>query len=356
MDSPGVQIREARKALGLSQAELARRLGLTRARVQQIEKSPGRLSEPNVRRFSKELGVSIENPLPDLPESEAELRNLAILARQAPELMAKSAELVQAINRRVAADNTFTAWILEYFLDRAIELAEDINDRSITVREYSAVDLWVEFISLAQRSVRAVHTGTLAHLWDDASGAEYGKANEKVARRLLAEFPADPRARLCRIYLLDAAELEVLADPVFDVLVAQALAGVNTYFLPRGAAELSFMVIDDRLAAEVRRTRRAKRDETTYANDPRRVAKEIGRFSSLAEEPMVRFPVGPQDAATLDRDLVRHELAVLGRSHFMRGTASTMGHQPDLPDRWQPASYRKELAIPVGGSGGGGLP
>lgn len=58
MDNIGVKIKSERERLGLSQAELARRVGYTRAAVNKIEKGERDIPRGKVVKFAQVLGVN----------------------------------------------------------------------------------------------------------------------------------------------------------------------------------------------------------------------------------------------------------------------------------------------------------
>lgn len=58
MDNIGIKIKSERERLGLSQAELARRVGYTRAGINKIEKGERDIPRGKVAKFAQVLGVN----------------------------------------------------------------------------------------------------------------------------------------------------------------------------------------------------------------------------------------------------------------------------------------------------------
>ncbi len=109
-DHVGRRLRDRRRALGLSQAELAQRLGFTPAQINRYEHGTTRLSAAGLWRAARNLGVApgffyegLDTPMPPAqdPEVEAQaLRIARLLQPLNPTIQDKLVAFIASLTRR----------------------------------------------------------------------------------------------------------------------------------------------------------------------------------------------------------------------------------------------------------------
>ena len=104
----GKLIRARRRALGISQDELAVKIGLTFQQVQKYERGANRVSASKLFAIAQELGVPVASFFADLEEVGTDPSVLSefgdfLVIKGAPELV-KSFRLLSAEQRRVLVD------------------------------------------------------------------------------------------------------------------------------------------------------------------------------------------------------------------------------------------------------------
>lgn len=111
----GARIVRARKAAGIGQAELARRLGVTAVTVFRWEKGTAEAPLPRLRKISEITGIPIDELIPDLetdndvpevpddPEAHIRLAQLALAAARSPDDDNAKRRLNEAVLERAKA-------------------------------------------------------------------------------------------------------------------------------------------------------------------------------------------------------------------------------------------------------------
>jgi transcriptional regulator with XRE-family HTH domain len=126
-ESPGARVKRLRQQLGISQSELARRLGVDRQNVYQIERGQQEhMRKHTLQRYAEALGVSPSylatgrerDCSATLPEIEAYLSETTVLSKQDIQTVVRivralEAEQLRMLNEPIAA------------YDRALPRSED---------------------------------------------------------------------------------------------------------------------------------------------------------------------------------------------------------------------------------------
>lgn len=116
-ESPGARVKRLRQQLGISQSELARRLGVGRQNVYQVERGQQEhMRKHTLQKYAEALGVSPSylatgreaGSAATLPEIQSYLRETTMLSRQDIQAVVRivralEAEQLRAVNEPIAA-------------------------------------------------------------------------------------------------------------------------------------------------------------------------------------------------------------------------------------------------------------
>lgn len=238
----GRVVRQLRKERGLTQEDLAARIGRSRSLIQQIENGTRTPPQDIREQLSSALGEPL--PSPDANTSgqgESDLRmRFNILLGKDSAAAARSLAIAEYLIDAAAVPDALRPFrdIAERQLEQAEDILVQIPSGTAQVREWNTVNDWLIVLRHAQHTVRAIHASQLGNVAGD-SGEEY---LEELAR--LAQSNISVR----RLYVIDAIE-DVFAHKIG--LWQQARAGVEIWLINRRFAPNApgMLVIDDRYLA-----------------------------------------------------------------------------------------------------------
>lgn len=238
--SDGARVRFGRLARSWSQDELADKVGISRSRIQQIERSDKRLPQHLRSQFATVLDL-------DFTDSTDAVSELVTLVND-PHCSKATAEDLVALLRAISGSaqdlrtNIFHALVADMW-EMTLKLAKAGPAGTMVIPDKSIVDCWAILLSKACESVKAVNSGPIRAWWHSEPGRRYQSANLAAA---------DRGVPVKRVFILDGTD--ELKDPaVLRILEKQVRApNIDVRFLATreaGPNPPAFVLVDDQIMA-----------------------------------------------------------------------------------------------------------
>jgi transcriptional regulator with XRE-family HTH domain len=254
MASEGTNIRLRRQAKNLTQDALARKIGVSRSRIQQIETSsdpiPTRLAEP----LADALGLDIsgtESPWAKALDAIGKSDDHAKLFESVIDVLAKLPPRGTSV--KTSTDPTADLVKTEFLWDSVTSLwsfsdrlANFVNSPTTEIPDFSAIDLWTKLLWLAKDNVKAIHCGPIKAWWNSQPGRDYLNANLGVAKRgcKIERLFIIPEEKL-RSAPDETPHLTPLAFNVIKQLRSQPNISVRYRHSDPSVSLPSFLLVDD---------------------------------------------------------------------------------------------------------------
>lgn len=188
----GAAIQSLRRSKGLSQQDLAARVGLSRSRIQQFE-SGHAIPVGALRRIAKALKVDPldlagkDHETPEIQKEAADeardvASKLASLAARNPKL---ARELYDLGRNYIDASSERLFPLGQFLFEQVQSIFSGLSSRSVTIPHPSPIHMWTDFLEselLTQQDIiEAVTVGDVRTWWQSPDGEAYNELNLSLA-------------------------------------------------------------------------------------------------------------------------------------------------------------------------------
>jgi transcriptional regulator with XRE-family HTH domain len=236
----GVEIKKLRKMRGLSQRELAEKIGISRSALNRIENNSRiKVSQDIVSRIASVVGGDLV--VLTTPGSE-EVTDLvawfSTFVRRYPEIAMTLRSFANRITEAEASGDKFLLQIADDAWHRALSMYSEVLTGTVNIEENSTINIWAALLQGAKTSILATSCLSPQAWWLSPVGKYYQSVNIKKVKE------QEGRLRAERIFVF-ASRQE--AETSWDEIIAPQLgAGIHIWIghdLPPGLA-IDFYIVD----------------------------------------------------------------------------------------------------------------